>query len=163
MNVIKEYNTAKKKKGNVSFGSVHAGRWVFRCSDKESGSLEKILRVPGGVEVATKIATAISKSWLRTAGKKLASPSRLDAACRNAIDKLCKIRTLKDWDGETEWWTNAISEGTKMIYVNRKPVVAAEGISAEDIAAPVNPPHVAEIWGPGVNAAEVLHEGFAQA
>lgn len=137
MNVIKEYNTAKKRKGNVCFGSIHAGAWVFRCSDKESGSFEKIIRIRGGIEMAEKIALVISKSWLRTAGKKLNAPSRLDGTARRAIDNLCHLRTLKDWKDEPEWWANAIDESVKQVYFHRqptaRPVVASEGISEADL------------------------------
>lgn len=134
MNVIKEYNTKKKQKGNVCYGSVHAGAWVFRCSDKESGAFEKIIRLRGGLEVAEKIALIISKSWLRTAGKKLEASARLDRNARRQIDALCQIRTLKDWKGEPEWWNTAGPESVKQVYINQRPVVAAEGISEADLA-----------------------------
>ena len=127
MNVIKEYNTAKKKKGNVCFGSIRGGAWVFRCSDKESGSLEKIIRLRGGgLEVAERIALIISKSWLRTAGKNLEAPSRLDRTARRMIGTLVQLRTLKDWTGEPEWWSTAGPEGVKQVYINQQPVVASE-------------------------------------
>lgn len=139
MNVIKEYNTAKKKKGNVTFGAAAGGRWNFRASDKESGAWTKIMKVRGGAPIAAKIAEVISKSWLRTAGKKLDSAARLDAAARRAIDNLCQLRTLKDWDGETEWWTNALvagQEAVKIIYVNQQKPTAPAGISPEDLGVP---------------------------
>lgn len=142
MNTIKEYNTAKKQKGNVQYGAVHGGRWTFRCSDKESGPIEKILKVPGGKEIADKIALVISKSWKRTAGKGKEAFERLDVPCRNAIDRLCQIRTLKDWTGEPEWWTNALvaegDESVPMVFVNRPTNgYLVVGISAEDLDAEI--------------------------
>lgn len=142
MNVIKEYNTAKKKKGNVTFGSIHGGRWSFRCSDKESGSIEKLMTVPGGRDVAEKIAEVISKSWLRTAGKKLESAERIDARARKQIDHLTHLRTLADWKGEPEWWSNSAGAEPiiNMIYINQqKPVEQPAGISAEDLHVTVTP------------------------
>lgn len=148
MKVTKEYNTAKKKKGNVCFGAVAGGRWMFRISDKESGSLEKILKITGGYDVAEKIALVISKAWLKTANKKLDATSRLDGRSRQTIDRLCGLRTLADWKGEPEWWSNR-SDGmpaVNVIYVNHPkaaPVVEAEppvGISAEDLTPAVEAP-----------------------
>ena len=132
MNVIKEYNTAKKQKGNVAFGAAGGAKWNFRCSDKESGAWVKVMKVPGGKEVATKIADVISKSWLRTAGKKLDASARVDARARRQMDHLVGLRTVADWKGEPEWWHNDCSAepSVGMIYVNRQP----NGISAEDIA-----------------------------
>ncbi len=144
MNVIKEYNTAKKKKGNVCYGALGGGRWVFRISDKESGAIEKIIRFSGGAEVAEKIAESISKSWLRTAGKKHEASARIDGRCRRQIDHLRALRTISDWTDEPEWWHNDSNDepAVKMVYVNQQPVA---GISAEDIAVEPSVSVVTEI------------------
>jgi hypothetical protein len=136
MNVIKEYNTAKKQKGNVTFGAAHGARWNFRISDKESGAWTKIMRVPGGKEIAERIAEVISKSWKRTAGKKMDSAARLDARARRQIDHLTGLQTLADWKGEPEWWSNdcTAESAVNMIYVNRPPEQVPAGIGPEDLA-----------------------------
>lgn len=138
MNVITEYNTAKKKKGNVTYGSLHAGRWVFRASDK-NGAYEKIIRLSGGLPVAERIASIISAAWLRTANSKLSAPARIDAKARRMIDQLCEVRTLKDWDGEPEWWHNVTGEApaVKMIFVNRSRITPPAPVSPEDLGLPV--------------------------
>lgn len=138
MNVIKEYNTAKKKKGNVAFGATGGARWNFRISDKESGAWTKIMRVSGGFEIAAKVADVISKSWIRTAGKKLESFARIDAAARRQIDYLTGLRTLKDWEGEPEWWSNQ-SRGTptvEMVYIKQRKATPPAPVSPEDLGIP---------------------------
>jgi len=144
MNVIKEYNTAKKQKGNVSFGAENGHRWNFRIADKESGAWTKIMKVPGGKAIAERIAEVISKSWTRTAGKKLEAPDRLDGRARRQIDHLIKLRTIADWTGEPEWWSNdpTSEPAVAMVYVNQpKP----EGISPEDLATDTALEHTTEV------------------
>lgn len=123
MNLIKTYKIANRKKGQVTFGSRPGGVWEFEASDKESGKWNKSMKVRGGKEIAEKIATVAHESWLRTAGKGLEAHNRIDARARRKIDYLTGLRTLKDWKGEPEWWTNCVPVGAPKL----------EGISAEDL------------------------------
>jgi hypothetical protein len=146
MNVIKEHKINNRKKGQVTFGSKHGGQWLFEVSDRESGKWTKMMRVPGGLAGAEKIAETLSKSWLRTAGKKLDCSTRIDAIARNKIDRLTKLKTLKDYTDEPEFWKNEVpSEGTESVpmnYVNQpRP---SKGISAEDIAQDTALEHATE-------------------
>lgn len=152
MNVIKEYNTAKKKKGNVSFGAAHGARWIFRAADKESGAWEKIMKVRGGRDVAERVADVISKSWLRTAGKGLKSFERIDGKARRQIDVLCQVRTLKDYDGNPEWWSNEVpqtgQETVKMVSPQPAPAPFSVEDLIEDPAETAEPLPVVEAENP---------------
>ena len=132
MNVIKEHKINNRKKGQVTFGSKHGGLWMFEVSDRQN-KWQRAMKVPGGLTVAEKIADTISKSWLRTASKKVSDSERIDWIARRKIDLLVKVRTLKDYQEEPEFWKNEVptegAESVPMNYVNRP-----KGISAEDIA-----------------------------
>ena len=147
MNVIKEHKINNRKKGQVTFGSKHGGTWLFLASDKKN-KWEKAMKVPGGLPVAEKIAEVVSASWLRTAAKDgLRDDQRIDWRARTMIDKLIKLRTLKDYDDDPEWWHNVEGDepSVKMNFINQPP--PAKGISAEDLE---------------VEPAKVLHDAFAQ-
>jgi hypothetical protein len=94
----------------------------------------------GGFEVAEKVALVISKSWLRTAGKKIEVSGRLDGNARRMINTLVQLRTLKNWKSEPEWWDTA-GESVKQVYINQQPVVASKekGISEVDLAVEIAP------------------------
>lgn len=130
MNTIKTYKISNKKKGQVSFGSRHGGMWIFRIADRESGAYEKLMKVPGGLKIAEKIAETIHKSWLRTAGRNVNSSSRIDGTARRKIDLLVRLRTLKDWKDEPEWWSNEVPTEPAVPMVP-----AVEGFSEKDLAA----------------------------
>lgn len=144
MNAIKTYFIAKRKKGQVEYGSAHGGKWTFRV-----GKYSKITKVAGGKPVADKIAEAFHKSWLRTDGKKVENDcERIDAICRRVIDRLIKVRTIADWKPDVDWWSNEPGDepSVKMITpVNRSEETipwhqAPKGIGAEDLV--VDPPVV---------------------
>lgn len=122
MNTIKTYVIANRKKGQVIFGSQHGGKWIFKAA-----KWMKITKVPGGQKVAEKIAEAIHKSLLRTAGKPVEDDSqRIDGTCRNIMNCLLKVRTLADYKDEPEWWSNPFKTPRKIVEL-------PEGISAEDL------------------------------
>ena|ERR1035437_828993 len=144
MNLIQTYFIAKRKKGQVEYGSRHGGLWVFKM-----GKYEKITKVPGGRDVADEIALAFHKSWLRTADKKVVNDcERVDGICRNVLERLIKIRCLRDHKPINGSWDNPyVSTGTDVVMVQpakkfRKGTEPAwhlptKGISAEDLALPV--------------------------
>jgi hypothetical protein len=141
MNLIQTYFVAKRKKGQVEYGSRHGGLWVFRM-----GKYEKITKVPGGRAVADEIALAFHKSWLRTDGKKVANDcERVDGTCRNTLERLIKIRCLRDHKPANGSWDNpTAATGTDVVMVApakkfRKGTepswhLPTKGISAEDLA-----------------------------
>lgn len=134
MNLIKEHKIANRKKGQVSFGSHHGGTWEFRVSDRESGAYTKIMKVRSGLKIAEKIAETLHLSWLRTAGKKLDAAARIDGRARHKIDLLVKVRTLKDYTGEPEFWSNDPTDEptVKMINIHQQPE-KPKGISEDDL------------------------------
>ena len=146
MNLIKTYFIAKRKKGQVEYGSMHGGRWVFRV-----GKYEKITKVPGGKPVAEEIALALHKSWLRTDGKKVENDcERIDGTCRNTLGRLIKCITLADYKPLNASWDNpTAAEGQTVNMVQptkkhrSKEIIpwhqAPKGISAEDLETPALP------------------------
>lgn len=134
MNTIKTYKIANRKKGQVEYGSRPGGTWKFRV-----GKFIKITKVKGGRAVADKIAEAMHKSWLRTDGKIVKDDSeRIDGICRSILDRLTKGRTLTDYKGEPEWWSNRCltNPAVDMISPFRE---IPKGISAEDLNEDLEP------------------------
>jgi len=146
MNLIKTYFIAKRKKGQVEYGSAHGGKWIFRM-----GKYEKITKVPGGKAVTEEIATALHKSWLRTDGKKVANDcERVDGTCRNTLERLIKCRSLADYKPLNASWDNptaAEGQTVNMVQPTKKHRSketipwhqAPKGISAEDLETPALP------------------------
>jgi hypothetical protein len=149
MKLIKTHKIANRKKGQVVFGSQPGGKWMFRV-----GGYEKLTKVPGGLEIAERIAMAFHKSWLRTEGKPVKFVSdRIDGICHNTVDRLLKCRTLADYKPLNGSWDNpnpahAAEPSVKMVEPPKnhrsKDTIpwhqAPKGISAEDLAveAPTN-------------------------
>jgi hypothetical protein len=146
MNLIKTYFIAKRKKGQVEYGSAHGGKWMFRM-----GQYEKVTKVPGGKAVAEQIALALHKSWLRTDGKKVANDcERVDGTCRNTLERLIKCRTLADYKPINASWDNphaATGQSVLMVEPKKKFRKATEpkwrslvnGIGPEDLEVPALP------------------------
>jgi hypothetical protein len=148
MKLIRTYKIANRKKGQVEYGSRAGGLWEFKV-----GGYIKLTKVPGGKEVAERIAEAIHKSWLRTAGKPVSNASdRIDGTCRNVMERLIKCRTLADYKPVNASWDNPNrpADGQTVLMVEptkkhrSKDTIpwhqAPPGISAEDLAigAPAN-------------------------
>ena len=150
INLIKTYFIEKRKKGQVEYGSMHGGKWVFRM-----GKYQKITKVPGGKAVAEQIALALHKSWLRTDGKKVENDcERLDGTCRNTLERLIKCRTLADYKPVNASWDNPSAaqgqtvnmvEPPKRFRKGKEPKWRSipMGFSAEDLADPPALPVVA--------------------
>ena len=146
INLIKTYFIEKKKKGQVEYGSMHGGRWVFRM-----GQYQKITKVPGGKTVAEQIALALHKSWLRTDEKKVVNDcERVDGTCRNTLERLIKCRTLADYRPVNGSWDTMnvpsgqdvnMVEPKKKFRKSKEPAwrTRPQGISAEDLETPALP------------------------
>ena len=118
MNAIKTYKIANKKRGMVEFGYV-GSKWNFKI-----GKIILMYRVPGGKEVAEKIAEALHKAILR-AGK-------IDGTFRNVLTRLLKVKTLADWQPDRDWWSNEGTDGQNvpMVYIHQP---AVKGFGPEDL------------------------------
>jgi hypothetical protein len=145
MNLIKTHKIANRKKGQVEFGSQPGGKWMFKL-----GRYIKITRVPGGLEVAERIAEALHKSWLRTDGKKVQNDiERIDGICRGVMDRLLRMPSLADHKPINASWDNPNTPATGQDVVMVSPKRRAKdtlswhlppkGISAEDLEAPKLP------------------------
>lgn len=90
MNALKTYKVANRKKYQVEYGFVR-GQWNFRI-----GSFTLMTKVKGGREVADQIAEVLHKAWHRS--------QSIDGAARTTINKLLKVRTLKDFRPDAIWF-----------------------------------------------------------